>query len=63
MITVTITLDDKGGVKVDSNVEDRVLVLGLIEVAKDTLNQHFAKASKPLVQAVQPNIPLGLVKG
>ena len=61
-ITITISLDDKGGVKVEANIEDRVVMLGLIEVAKATLHQAFAKAQEPLIKPVQPRVP-DLVKG
>jgi hypothetical protein len=39
-VTLTITLDDKGGVEVNGPIDQTLFCYGLLEVAKDTIRRH-----------------------
>jgi hypothetical protein len=60
---IKITLDAKGGIQVSSNVDDRIVLFGLLDEAHHTLRKHFDKLDQPLVQPVQPQAPLDLIRG
>ncbi len=38
-VTVTITMDDSGAVNVNGPLDNRVLLYGLLELAKDTVQR------------------------
>lgn len=51
---ITITVEPTGEIRVQSNVQDQIILYGMIERAKDALRDNFAKqaaGNSGLVQA------------
>ena len=50
-VSITITMGEDGSLCVDGAIENKLLAYGLLECAKDAINEHANKA-KNLVQPV-----------
>ena len=48
-ITLTITMDENGGVSCGGPIQDKVLCYGLLESAKDAIKSWHEEQSKPKI--------------
>lgn len=59
MVQVIIQMDDNGAVSMNSNTNNRVLIYGLMEIAKESMIKQQVKEGDNLVQPA----PLGIQFG
>lgn len=57
---IHITMDDKGQIQVNGPLENKLLMYGLLETARDVVVEHNANLAKRLVQPVTLGLPAGL---
>ena len=48
-LQILISLDEKGNVEVQSNAQDKIILIGLMELAKMNINHQVEKKSKIIV--------------
>jgi len=48
-LQILISLDEKGNVEVQSNAQDKIILIGLMELAKMSINHQVEKKSKIIV--------------
>lgn len=58
---LAIMLDDAGNVTVNGPIDNRLLIFGMLEMAKDAINNHHIAQQKRIVQ-VAPGTQLRPVK-
>lgn len=49
MVTLSITIDDRGQVSINGPIENQLLCYGLLEVARDTIREHNARKTSPVI--------------
>jgi hypothetical protein len=63
MIEIKISCDDTGAVAITGPIENKVVVLGLLEVAKEAVLDHHRKAAARVVQLASPIFGSGPPRG